>query len=117
MRRREAKREQEAEQLNWYKSFVNKEWDKDKSSWSEAMMNWDRITDEVWATFPEEKEQKISSTVIEEDELPYTYKNYIYRENNWKCPICSIEDHCRHYYCALCKGIHLNDQAYKMRLS
>ena len=47
MHRREAKRKQEAEQLNWYKSSLKKEWYKDKQDWSKAMINWDKITDEM----------------------------------------------------------------------
>ncbi len=102
MRKKEAKRKQEAEQLNWYKSSANEEWYEDKQDWAKAMINWDKITDEMWTTFPEEKEQKISSTITEGEELSCTYKNYIYREKNWKCPICSTEDHCGHYHYTLC---------------
>ncbi len=81
------------------------------------MLNWNKTTDEMWITFPKEEEQKISSTVIEGEELSCTYKNYIYREKNWKCPICSAEDHCGHYHYILCKGIHSKDRAYKIRPS
>jgi len=70
----------------------------------------------MWITFLEKKEQKISNTVIEGEELPYTYKNYIYRGRNWKCLICSAENHCGHYHYILCQGIHLKDRTYKMRL-
>jgi len=69
----------------------------------------------MWTTFPEEDEQKISSTVTEGEKLPYTYKNYIYRGKNWECLICSAEDYCGHYHCTLCQGIHLKDRSYKMR--
>ncbi len=44
-----------------------------------------------------------------------TYKNYIYREKNWKCPICSAEDHCGYYHCTLYQEIHPKDRIYKMR--
>src|SRR6266542_3126258 len=76
MRRREAKRKQEKEQLNWIKSPLNEEWHKDTQDWSQA------------STSPEEEELKIDSIRIEEENLS-TYKNYIYREKNWECPICS----------------------------
>ncbi len=46
------------------------------------MKNWDKATDEMWITFPEEEDQQISSTLIEEEELTYIYKNYIYQEKN-----------------------------------
>ena len=81
------------------------------------MINWDKTTDEMWTTFPKEEEQKISSTVTEGEKLPYIYKNYIYREKNWKCPVCSVEDHCRYYHYTLCQGIHLKDRSYKIRSS
>ena len=114
MRRREVKHKQEVEQ-NWYKFSANEEWYEDKLDWSKAMINQDKTTDEMWTTFPEEEEQKISSTVTEGEELPYTYKNYIYREKNWKCPICSTEDYCGHYHCILYQEIHPKDRAYKIR--
>jgi len=78
----------------------------------------DKITDEMWVTFSEEEDPQISSVIIEMEELPYTYKNYIYRGKNWKCPVCNADEgHCEHYYYILCEGIHHKDQAYKMRLS
>jgi len=43
-----------------------------------AIINWDKTTDEMWITFPEEEEYQISSTVTEGEEFPCTYKNYIY---------------------------------------
>ncbi len=57
MCRKEAKRKQETEQLNWYRSSLIEEWYKDKQDWSKAMINWDKITDEMWTTFPVEKER------------------------------------------------------------
>ena len=63
------------------------------------------------------KNKKISSTVTEGEELPCTYKNYIYKGKNWKCPICSAEDHCGHYHCTQCQEIHPKDRSYKMRPS
>ncbi len=39
MRKKEAKRKQEAEQLNWYKSSKNKEWYEDNWDWSKATIN------------------------------------------------------------------------------
>jgi len=39
IRKREDKRKQEAEQLNWYKSPSNEEWYEDKRDWSKAMIN------------------------------------------------------------------------------
>ncbi len=71
----------------------------------------------MWATFPEKEECQISSTVTERKELPCTYKNYIYQEKNWKCPICSVEDYYRYYHCTLCQGIYFKNWAYKMRPS
>jgi len=62
------------------------------------------------------KNKKISSTVTEGEELPCTYKNYIYKGKNWKCPICNAKDHCGYYHCILYKGIHSKDRAYKIRL-
>ncbi len=71
----------------------------------------------MWTTFPEEEEQKISSTVTEGEEFPCTYKNYIYRGKNWECLICNVKDHYGHYHCTLCQEIYPKDRAYKMRLS
>ncbi len=71
----------------------------------------------MWTTFLEEKEHKISNTVKKGEELLCTYKNYIYREKNWECPICSAKDHCKYYHYTLCKGIHLKDRSYKIRPS
>ncbi len=105
MRRREAKRKQEEEQLNWIKFSSNEEWHEDTQDWSQI------------STFPEEKEQKIKSMKLEKKETSSTYKNYIYRGKNWKCPICSAEDHCGHYHCIQCQGIHPKDRSYKMRPS
>src|SRR6266540_5715454 len=104
MRRREAKRKQEEEQLRWIKSPLNKEWYEDTQDWSQA------------STFPEEEELKVNNIKTEEENLS-TYKNYIYRGKNWKCPICSTEDHCGHYHCIRCQGIHPKNRSYKMRLS
>ena len=115
MRKREAKCKQEAEQLNWYRFSLTEEWYENKQDWAKAMINWNKITDEMWTTFPEEEEQKISSTVTKGEELPSIYKNYIYREKNWKYPICSTEDHCGHYHCTLYQGIYPKDRAYKMK--
>ncbi len=104
MRRREAKRKQEEEQLNWIKSPFNKEWHEDTQDWSQA------------STSSEEEELKIDSIKTKE-ENPSTYKNYIYREKNWECPICSAEDHCGHYHCTRCQGIYPKYRSYKMRPS
>ena len=73
--------------------------------------------DEMWTTFPEEEERQISNTVTKGEELPYTYKNYIYWEKNWQCLICNAEDYCGHYHYILCKGIHPKDRSYKIRPS
>ncbi len=81
-----------------------------------AIINWDKTTDEMWITFPEEEEYQISSTVTEGEEFPCTYKNYIYWEKNWECLICSVEDHYGHYHCILCQEVHSKNRAYKMRL-
>ena len=104
MRRREAKRKQEEEQLNWIKSPLNEKWHEDTQDWSQA------------STSPEEEELKFNNIKTEE-ENPSTYKNYIYRGKNWECPICSAEDHCGHYHCTQCQGIHPKDRSYKMRPS
>ena len=90
MRRREAKRKQEEEQLNWIKSPINEEWHEDTQDWSQA------------STSPEEEKQKVKSIEIESKETPNTYKNYIYRGKNWKCPICGAENHCGYYHCPRC---------------
>ena len=102
MRRREAKRKQEEEQLNWIKFPSNEEWHEDAQDWSKA------------STEGEEQEIKIKT---ERKETPSTYKNYIYRGKNWECPICGAEDHCGHYHCTQCQGIHPKDRSYKMRPS
>ncbi len=47
MHRREAKRKQEAEQLNWYKSSANEEQYEDNLDQSKAMINQDKATDEM----------------------------------------------------------------------
>jgi len=105
MRRREAKRKQEKEQLNWIKSPISEEWHENIQDWSQASIS------------SEGEEQKIMSMEIERKKTSSTYKNYIYREKNWKCPICSIEDHCEYYHCTRCQGIHPKDRSYKMRPS
>ena len=87
MCRREAKRKQEEEQLNWIKTPINEEWHEDIRDWSQA------------STSSEGEEQKVKSMKIERKETPSMYKNYIYREKNWECPICDAEDHCEHYHC------------------
>src|SRR6266540_6035941 len=69
MRRREAKRKQEEEQLNWIKYPQNKEWHEDIQDWSQASIS------------PEEEELKLDNMKIKE-EHPSTYKNYIYRGKN-----------------------------------
>ncbi len=89
MRRREAKRKQEEEQLNWIKYPRNKEWHENIQDWSQA------------STSPEEEELKFDNVKTKE-EHPSTYKNYIYRGKNWEYPICSAEDHCEHYHCTQC---------------
>ena len=45
--RREAKRKQEAEQLNWYKSPSNEEQYEDKLDWFKTTINQDKATDEM----------------------------------------------------------------------
>ncbi len=105
MRRREAKRKQEEEQLNWIKFPINEEWHEDTWDWSQV------------STFLKEKEQKNDSIETEEEETPSTYKHYIYRGKNWECPLCDAEDHCEHYHCTRYQGIHPKDRSYKMRLS
>ena len=102
MRRREAKRKQEEEQLHWIKFLMNEEWHEDAQDWSQA------------STSTERKEQEIKIKT-ERKEIPSIYKNYIYRGKNWECPICSAEDHCGHYHCTRYQGIHLKDRSYKMR--
>ncbi len=47
------------------------------------MINWDKTTDEMWITFPEEEEHKISSTVTEREELPCTVDPNYY-PNEWR---------------------------------
>ncbi len=103
MRRREAKQKQEEVQLNWIKSSINEKWYEDTSDWSQA------------STSLEKEEQIIDSMKIEGEETPSMYKNYIYREKNWECPICSAEDHCGHYYYIQYQGIHPKDRSYRMR--
>ncbi len=104
MCRREAKRKQEEKQLNWIKSLINEEWHEDNQDWSQAL------------TSLEGEEQKVKMET-ERKETPSMYKNYIYRGRNWECPICSAEDHCGHYHCTQCQGIHPKDRSYKMRPS
>ena len=86
MRRKEAKRKQEEEQLNWIKYPLNKEWYEDIQDWSQV------------STYSEEEELKVDNVKTKEEHSS-TYKNYIYRGKNWEYPICSAEDHCEHYYC------------------
>ncbi len=104
MRRREAKRKQEEEQLNWIKFPSNKEWYEDTQDWSQISTSQEG----------EEQEVKIKT---ESKETPSMYKNYIYRGKNWECPICGAEDHCGHYHCTQCQGIHPKDRSFKMRPS
>ncbi len=104
MRRREAKRKQEEEQLNWIKFLNNEEWYENTQDWSQASTSQEG----------EEQEVKIKT---ERKETSSMYKNYIYRGKNWECPICSAEDHCGHYHCTQCQGIHSKDRSYKMRPS
>jgi len=47
MRKREAKRKQEVKQLNWYKFSANEKWYEDNLDWFKAMINWDKVTDEM----------------------------------------------------------------------
>src|SRR6266540_5857762 len=105
MRRKEAKRKQEEEQLNWIKYPLNKKWHEDIKDWSQA------------STSSEEEEQEVENVKVEREETPSTYKNYIYRGKNWECPICSVEDYCGHYHCTRCQGIYPKDRSYKMRPS
>ncbi len=104
MRRREAKRKQEEGQINWLKSPINEEWHENAPDWSQT------------STSLEEEELKVDNVKTKE-EHPSTYKNYIYRGKNWECPICGAEDHCGHYHCTLCQGIHPKDRSYRMRPS
>src|SRR6266498_4532668 len=67
MRKREAKRKQKEEQLNWIKSLINEEWHEDTRDWSQA------------STSPEREDQKINNIKTEEGENSSIYKNYIYR--------------------------------------
>ncbi len=97
MHRREAKRKQEGEQLNWIESPINEEWHEDTWDWSQASKS------------PEEKERKVNSIETEGEETPSIYKNYIYRGKNWECLICSAEDHCGHYHYTQCQGVHPKD--------
>src|SRR6266511_4115047 len=62
------------------------------------------------------EERKVKSIEIGSKETPSMYKNYIYRGKNWECPICGAEDHCGHYHCTQCQGIHPKDRSYRMRL-
>ncbi len=72
----------------------------------------------MWIIFSKKEEQQISSIVIKEEELSYTYKNYIWKGKNKKCLICNTDDsYCEHYHYTLCKRVHLKDHAYKMRSS
>ena|SRR6266540_44345 len=87
------------------KFSANEEWQEDTQDWSQT------------STSLEKEEQKTGSTEIEGEETPSTYKNYIYRGKNWECPICGAEDHCEHYHCTRCQGIHPKDRSYKMRSS
>ncbi len=98
-----AEEKQEEEQLNWIKSPSNEEWHEDTQDWSQT------------STSPEGEEQKIKSMKLERKETSSIYKNYIYRGKNWECPICGAEDHCGHYHCTQCQGIHPKDRSYKMR--
>ena len=66
MRRREAKRKQEEEQLHWIKFPMDEEWYEDTQDWSQA------------STSPEREEQKVENEKVEREETPSTYKNYIY---------------------------------------
>ena len=120
MCKKEVKCKQEkVEQLNGYRFLHTKEWYEDKlRDQSKAKLNWDKTIDEIWTTFPEEEDQQISSIIIEKGKLPYTYKNYIYRDKNWKYSVYNADEgHCGHYYCILYKGIHFKDQAYKIKSS
>ncbi len=102
MHRREAKYKQEAKQLNWYRSSSTEEQYENKQDQAKTMINQDETTNKTWTTFLEKAECQISNIITEEEELIYTYRNYIYRGKNWKCLICDAENHCEHYYCILC---------------
>src|SRR6266542_2776097 len=65
MRKKEAKRKQEEEQLNWIKFPSNKEWYEDIAEWPQA------------STSPKEEKQKVKSMEIERKETHRMYKNYI----------------------------------------
>jgi len=56
MYRREVKLKQEAKQLNWCRSSINKEWYENKQDWAKATINWNKATDEMWTIFSEEEE-------------------------------------------------------------
>jgi len=84
MCKREVKHKQEeAEQLNWYRFSPTEKWYEDKlRDWSKVTLNWNKITDEMWTTFPEEEDQQISNIITKGKEFLYIYKNYIYRGKN-----------------------------------
>ncbi len=65
-----------------------------------------------------ENEEKDLRPVVNNKTIPYSYVNYIYREKNWKCPVCEAdENHCEYLHCIMCKGLHLKNQVWKMRPS
>jgi len=59
-----------------------------------------------------ENEKKSLEPVVNNETIPYSYVNYIYQEKNWKYPVCGADDgHCGHFYCMMCKELHLKDRA------
>jgi len=60
----------------------------------------------TWAN----EEEKSLEPIINNETVPYSYVNYIYRGKNWECPVCEADDgYCEHYHCMMCKGLHLKD--------
>ncbi len=62
--------------------------------------NWIHISPQTkWA----KDEEKKLEPIINNETIPYSYVNYIYRGKNWKCSVYGTDDgHYRHYYCMLC---------------
>ncbi len=56
-------------------------------------------------------EKKDFEPVVNNETIPYSYVNYIYREKNWKYPVCGADDdYCGHTHCMLCKELHPKNQ-------
>ena len=68
----------------------------------------------TWA----DEEEKSLEPIINNETVPYSYVNYIYRGKNWECPVCEADDgYCEHYHCMMCKGLHVKDRAWRMKPS